>query len=159
MTARLEALSRLELERVADDPCQLSARRREADRILASFGPGDEKPKEQKMTDETAAKLERLRNLPTRYELALTNLDSGDKRRLSYCARNNRSGLIAAIRSNGPELVAFCGSERFTLEGKGGSPLAMLGRWRIAFTGRTQREAISSASELRWFQASDEAAK
>jgi len=102
-------------------------------------------------------KLEALRNRSTAYELALTNLDSGEKRRLCYAVRNNRSGLIAAIRRNGPELVVFCGSERFQLEGKGAAPVALLGRWRIAFSGRTQREAISTGSELRWFLASEPA--
>ena len=108
------------------------------------------------MNASASLKLEALRNRSTAYELRLTNLDSGEQRRLCYSHRNNRSGLIDAIRRNGPELVAFCGSERFTMEGKGSAPVAMLGRWRIAFSGRTQREAISTGSELRWFQASEE---
>jgi hypothetical protein len=88
---------------------------------------------------EGAAKLDAIKNRATRYELVLTNLDSGEKRRLCYTSKKNRTGLFAAIRSNGTELVAFSGSEDFKLEGKAS---ASIGRWSVAFSGRTQREAI-----------------
>jgi hypothetical protein len=55
---------------------------------------------------------------------------------------------MAAIRSNGPELVAFSASEDFKLVA---GPAAQLGSWRIFFSGRTQRDAIVGDSELRWF--------
>ena len=99
------------------------------------------------MTENQNAKLEAIKNRATRYELVLTNLDSGEKRRLCYTSKKNRTGLFAAIRSNGTELVAFSGSEDFKLEGKAS---ASIGRWSVAFSGRTQREAII-AGELRWF--------
>jgi hypothetical protein len=99
------------------------------------------------MTDSQTAKLESLRNYATRYELVLTNLDSGEKRRLCYTSKKNRTGLFVAVRKNGTELVAFCGAEDFKLTGKAE---ALIGRWSLRFSGRTQREAIQ-AGELAWF--------
>lgn len=103
------------------------------------------------MTENQTTKLEALKHYATRYELVLTNLDSGEKRRLCYTGKKNRVGLFSAIRNNGPELVAFCGSEDFKMTGKAS---ASIGRWSVAFSGRTQREAII-AGELAWFAAKE----
>jgi hypothetical protein len=103
------------------------------------------------MTEKQTAKLEALKNYATSYELVLTNLDSGEKRRLCYTSKKNRVGLFSAIHKNGTELVAFCGAEDFKMTGKAS---ATIGRWSVAFSGRTQREAIQ-AGELRWFASTE----
>lgn len=108
------------------------------------------------MTDTQITKLERLSNHPTRYELVLSNEATGQRFRLAYILRKNRSGLIDAIRRNGAELEAFTGSTTFDLSKKGHPAAAQLGSWRASFSGRTQREAIQ-AGELRWFAAKEEA--
>ena len=95
-----------------------------------------------------------MRRQATRYELALTHETTGEVRRLCYTARRSRKGLIDAVCSNGAALAALAGTADFIVPPKKGDGAAKLGAWRIAFTGRTAREA--SGSELRWFQ---EAAK
>jgi len=102
------------------------------------------------MTETQIAKLERLHNHPTRYELVLQHAQTGERVRLAYILRNNRSGLMDAIRRNGAELEAFTGSTTFDLSKKGQPAAAQLGSWRASFSGRTQREAIISG-ELVWF--------
>jgi hypothetical protein len=48
----------------------------------------------------------------------------------------------------------MAGTADFIVPTKGGDGSAKLGAWRIAFSGRTQREAIQ-AGELRWFDSQD----
>ncbi len=104
------------------------------------------------MTENQTVKLKAIKNRATRYELVLSSEGSHQKLRLCYTGRKNRSGLMAAIRANGPELVKLTGASDFQLS-KG--PAATLGSWRLAFSGRTQREAII-AGELPWFAAEAE---
>jgi hypothetical protein len=107
------------------------------------------------MTKTQTTKLENLRNYETRYELVLTHAETGEKRRLCYTARKNRRGLIDAIFRTGAELGAVTGQKEVVV-GQGAS--AQIGAWRVAFSGRTQREAISSG-ELAWFRAEEPEAK
>lgn len=101
---------------------------------------------------EKAAKLEALRNRATRYELVLEKAGAAERLRLCYTSKKNRTGLMAAIRNNGPELVALTGASDFKITRE---PSALLGAWRVFFSGRTQRDCIVSDSELRWFAAGD----
>lgn len=100
------------------------------------------------MTD-IAARLEGLRHRDTRYELVMLHSRTGQRLRLCYTARNNRRGLIDAIRNGGTDLTRVAGAEEFTL-GKG--PSARIGDWTLTFSGRTQREAIAANAELPWFK-------
>lgn len=93
------------------------------------------------------ARLERLRHYSTRYEAVLTHADSGERRLLCYTARKSSAGLLSAVFSRGEALVAFSGAERVeNIKGAG----LRLGPWRVAFSGRTQREAIITG-ELTYF--------
>jgi hypothetical protein len=97
------------------------------------------------MTESQNIKLEAIKNRATRYELVLQR--GAERLRLCYTGRKNRHGLIDAIRRNGAELVQLTGAEAFKLEA---GPAAIMGDWRLSFSGRTQREAII-AGELAWF--------
>ena len=97
------------------------------------------------MTENQTAKLAAIKNRSTLYELVIQR--GAEQFRLCYSARNNRRGMIDWIFRNGKELAAFSGSEEVRF---GHGATAQLGDWHISFSGRTQREAISSG-ELRWF--------
>lgn len=97
------------------------------------------------LTPQQLAKLARIANYSTRYEVELVHLDTGERRLLCYTRKTER-GIRDYIFRHAAEVVTFCGSDRlFKLS---------IGRWRIAFTGRTQREAIM-AGELPWFGTKD----
>jgi hypothetical protein len=93
------------------------------------------------MTATQTAKLDALRNYGTRYEVVITN--GADTLLVGYTGRKSRDGMIALIRLHGERLVAFSGSEEFTT-GKRADDAITLGKYKIRFSGRTQREAISA---------------
>lgn len=102
------------------------------------------------MNPELQSRLKAMVNRATRYELVMVHAITGQRLRICYTARRNRSGLVDAIRSHGPDLVRVTGAEEFKV---GIGATATLADWSILFSGRTQREAISSGAELRWFAA------
>lgn len=107
------------------------------------------------MTQEQIAKLERLQNRGTRYELVMQHAATGEKLRLRYALRQNRRSLQSAVSDLAKELVALSGAKEVVFSGKGSRPEAQLGDWRLFFSGRTEREAIQ-AGELVWFWAGRE---
>ena len=102
------------------------------------------------MTPGQLAKLARIQNRVTLYEVALTHLDTGERRLLCYTRKTGR-GIRDYIFKHGPALVAFCGDENFRPGWKRQGDETAVGRWSIGFTGRTQREAILNG-ELTWFK-------
>jgi hypothetical protein len=96
---------------------------------------------------EGAKHLERIRNRATLYELAISR---GDETFLvAYCQRKSRDAIFKAVAKDGrrEKLVALTGDEeiRFAKRTADG---ATMGAWAIRFTGRTEREAIASGTEL-----------
>ena len=90
------------------------------------------------MENKSLAKLERIKNYSTRYEMVMTD---GDVTLLvCYTPRRNRAGFLDAIRSRGLSIKNITQSEAFDLEK---DLSARLGNgWIVKFSGRTQREAI-----------------
>jgi hypothetical protein len=97
-------------------------------------------------------KLERLHNRPTRYELIA---ERGETRILiGYRMRTGRLAILKACQEHGPALIAFMGITDahllvFLKPAKLGAHIGSASDpWSIRFTGRTQRDAISTDSEL-----------
>lgn len=83
--------------------------------------------------------LARLQNRPTRYEIAATK---GERRILvGYTARKSRHGILAMLRQRGAEMIERLeiGESDLLTTDKGA---LLVSGWRIAFTGRTQRDCI-----------------
>lgn len=80
------------------------------------------------------------RNYPTFYELAAENLD--DKRRVlvAYCRRKGRKAIYDSLANRLEHVKSLFGTSQidWAAQAKDG---AMMGRWRIHWTGRTEREA------------------
>jgi len=91
------------------------------------------------LTEEQEMRLSSLQNLPTRYEVSIT--DGNTILRVGYTAKKSRDGVIACLRRVGQEVVNFTGCGEFFTSRRAADGV-MMGNWRIAFTGRTQREAI-----------------
>jgi hypothetical protein len=100
------------------------------------------------MTENQNIRLEQIKNRATRYELVLRK--AGHELRLAYTRRKNRAGMLDMIWRNSAELVSFTGAQEFKLGADKRS--AIMGEWLVAFSGRTERDAIL-AGELPWFWA------
>lgn len=85
----------------------------------------------------TQQQLDALKYRRTTYETILSN---GEQTRLLGYTARSRDAMIRLARIHGPELVAFTGTDAFTV----GPKTLLLGDWTIRQTGRTQREAITS---------------
>lgn len=90
-------------------------------------------------------------NQPTRYEIAMTRND-GTSALLVYCGRNSGRGLRDAMYERSDAIVAFFGADPMeTLVGTvNGNPrkVVVIGLGTIGYTGRTQRDAVGTKSEL-----------
>lgn len=90
-------------------------------------------------------RLARLANHRTAYEVVATFSPSGpstgpEQRILvGYARSKGARALRDLMRLYGPELVKLTGAETFEPIGR----TLKLGSWVLAFTGRTQRQAIS----------------
>jgi len=97
------------------------------------------------LTTAQTAKLTALQNYGTKYELVLT--DGTESFRIAYAARNNRSGLISAVRNRAEDIRLFVGvvEPTVTFGKRASDPVKVDGTpWSIRWSGRTQREAITS---------------
>jgi hypothetical protein len=100
----------------------------------------------------TTEKLESLRNRPTRYELIAERGET--KVLIAYCMRTGRHSLLEACRKHGQKLIDFMGITGedllvFLRPAKLGAHIGPADNpWWIKFSGRTQREAVTS--ELPW---------
>jgi len=89
-------------------------------------------------------KLERLKNRATKYELA------ADGRYLAGYCQHGKLNILRMLQKNGEAWAKrITKTDLITFEKNG--KMATLGPFQIAFTGRTQREAISMG-ELPWFE-------
>jgi hypothetical protein len=98
-------------------------------------------------TAEQSAKLARLHNYRTRYEVeAVSTADPSQKYLVGYTSQKSRYGLLSACRRVGPELIAALRlSETAELvPSKRAADGFALGSWQVRFSGRTQRDAIWS---------------
>lgn len=94
------------------------------------------------MNAQITKQLERLRNHATLYELVMTR---GNERILiAYSSGKGRTDIWRSVTSDKrvKAIIAKAGTENLTF-GKKVVDGAMMGEWKINFTGRTQREAIS----------------
>jgi len=89
-------------------------------------------------------KLERLKNRRTKYELA-----ADGKYLAGYCLYG-KNNILNMLRHNGQAWATRINEKDMVVFAKNGKS-AQLGRFFIAFTGRTQREAICNG-ELPWFE-------
>ena len=89
------------------------------------------------------AKLSRLKNYSTRYELVASRGTGPDRESylIAYTSRNNRQGLWAAVtqESRVHKLIALTGDKEIHFAKRAGDG-ATMGEWTIRFSGRTQRE-------------------
>jgi hypothetical protein len=93
----------------------------------------------------TLAKLERIQNYATRYEVALS-LDDGRKLLVCYTPRKNRAGLLSAIQNRGRAILAHMPdlSDDARMSYAAATGFNLGDGHRVHFTGRTQRDAICS---------------
>lgn len=101
-------------------------------------------------TAERLEQLERLTHYATRYETVLTN--GHDTYLLGYTSRHSRMGLLHILRARGSAVIARTTMPQtavisFTEWKTRGFDLGF-GSWRVRFTGRTQRECISSGEHV-----------
>ena len=83
------------------------------------------------------AKLAKLKNYATRYELAMIRGD--DRILVCYTNRRGRAGIMDAVHSRATAMIWRTGTDRITFAKRAGDG-ATMGDWSIQFTGRTQRE-------------------
>jgi len=98
-----------------------------------------------------SCKVAALVNYPTRYEVVLSNGQTSYL--VAYTARKSRRGLMSCIRQHGPAILRITElseSARFTFNGS----IAQLGEnnWTVRFSGRTQRDALCTRSELQFVE-------
>mgnify|MGYP005823231145 CR=1 FL=1 len=91
------------------------------------------------LTNKQAERLRRIARYRTAYELAITN--NTDTYLVRYSASKSRRSLLANCRFSADQLVSLTGSEEITW-GNRAADGAVMGDWRITWTGRTEREAI-----------------
>jgi len=88
------------------------------------------------------ARLTALMRHPTRYEVTATHPD-GTICLVGYTPRRGGSGLLALARTHGAALIAWLGVTDDTPFAWGPRRQSLtLGAARLAFSGRTEREAI-----------------
>jgi TnpA family transposase len=91
------------------------------------------------MTTTMEAKLARLKNYATRYELAMTR--GSESYLVTYATSRSRGTIFKAVARFGPKVVALTGDEELHFARKSADG-ATTGEWTIRYTGRTQRDAI-----------------
>ena len=96
-------------------------------------------------TNDVLAKLSRIKNYSTRYEMVATNATTGESVLVCYTPRNNRRGMLDAIRNRAEAIKTLANTDAATV----GRIQVVVGDWTIRFSGRTQREAIIGG-ELRF---------
>lgn len=81
------------------------------------------------------------RYMPTMWEITLSKGDACYL--LAYTGRKSRSGMIAAMRHRAEHVARITGAESFTFD-KPFTHISLDNGWKVAFSGRTQREAQHS---------------
>ena len=93
----------------------------------------------------TQEKLAQLHNRTTRYEI-VCHSPTGERWLIGYTARPGKPGMMNSTRAIGESVVALTGvTDQDKAKFSGGRTRARLdlgNGWAIAFSGRTQRDAI-----------------
>lgn len=89
------------------------------------------------MATELQAKLERLQNRPTRYEVTATHRDYPSML-LGYTPRKTRPGLVDVLLQHSDKFVELTGTHSVEKDRK---TFVTDTGWIIQFSGRTQRDA------------------
>lgn len=94
-------------------------------------------------TANLTAKLDRIKNYATRYEVVAVHLTGAYRSFLiGYTARKSLPGLLATIRMNGEKLCNLLGvTDDHRMNKLPGSALDLGNGWTVKFSGRTQRDA------------------
>lgn len=95
------------------------------------------------LTEEQERKLSRIKLYATRHELVLSHAD-GRKYLLCYVVNSARRNTIFSIVSErAKDLIRVVGVENPIIHfAKRKADGATIGEWKVAFSGRTQRQAI-----------------
>src|SRR5438046_605937 len=95
-------------------------------------------------------RLARLARYPTAYELAINTID-GRKLLIAYSQRRTTQCLLANMRAHRETLCRLIDDCQGDLNRTG--PAYVAPTWRIGFTGRTERQAISEGELPRMSEA------
>lgn len=87
-------------------------------------------------------------NSLSKYEIVLCHV-SGSAWRVAYTPRKTRVGIVNAVRNCWNEIESKAGRQTWRYA-KSSADGLFSGGWTIRFSGRTEREAKSSMSHLRW---------
>lgn len=87
---------------------------------------------------------------PTRYEITLKNRETGETFLFCYVNARSRDALARCLRQAGPEIIEFCGADRFYTKMRAQDGV-MVGDWDIQYTGRTQLQAKQEGEKLHPF--------
>jgi hypothetical protein len=94
------------------------------------------------MTPELSAKLARIQNYRTRYEVTAKHPD-GREILIGYTSRKGRQGLcelVSARTERATAIVYLCKADTYHTAKRAADGMTC-GQWTIRFTGRTQRDA------------------
>ena len=80
----------------------------------------------------------------TLYELAAEHSETHQRILIAYCSRKGRAAIYNALVERLDHLLRILGTTDITFA-KRAIDGATLGKWKVWFTGRTQRDAISEA--------------
>lgn len=96
------------------------------------------------MTRTAPRTLTQMQNLPTSYEVAVTEAN-GNETRLGFTERTTKGTLLNMVCSNGQFILTLLGDwdEDWTYSKATG---VTLGPVRVHFTGRTERDIASAAN-------------
>lgn len=96
------------------------------------------------MNPETTAKLARISNRRTRYELVAT--DGAQTLHAGYCGKGFPS-ILKMVNLHHEAWAKLTGADRYSYTKAG----LVMGAWTLRHSGRTQRDAILGG-ELPWFK-------
>ena len=94
------------------------------------------------MTATVMERLTRLQRYATCYELAIRHAD-GRTYLLAYCGSKSRETVFRIARKHGTRIVEVTGVDQIFFA-KRSADGAIVGDWRIVWTGRTERDAITN---------------
>lgn len=87
-------------------------------------------------------KLARLHNYHSRYEIILTN--SEDTYLVAYASHRSWRTAMTTAQNRFDQIKAIIGDTDAYVEGRKNAPIPADAKWRIRFTGRTQRECYNA---------------
>lgn len=104
------------------------------------------------MNDKQMARLLRMKNRSTAYEIAIENTKDGRKFLVCYSASKSRASILRALCKRGEMLQGITGRNAVEFGKRACDPLTM-GEWIIYPTGRTEYEIVAGGLiELTYIQ-------